>query len=80
MQTEWNSLETGKMYLYGMMEKKYISDQTSLPPELIERLVHETDPNLRKMLENNLPPANPVLSEISTKFTFETKNGLKILK
>ncbi len=62
------------------LAQEYVTDQTSLSPELIERLIHEADHNLRRLLENSLPPENPVLSEISTKFNFETKNGLKILK
>ncbi len=62
------------------LAQEYISDPTSLSPELIERLIHEIDPELRKMLENNLPPDNPVIKQISAKFAFKTQNGLKIFK
>ena len=53
------------------LAQEYITDPESLPAEQIERLVHETDHNIRKMLENNLSLDNPILSQISTKFTFK---------
>ena len=58
----------------------YIDDPKSLPAEEIERLVHEVDPELRKMLENSLPPSDAVIKQIPAKFAFQTQNGLKILK
>lgn len=59
---------------------QYISDPVNMPPDQIERLVHEADYNIRKILENALPPKNPLLLQISQKLSFETANGLKILK
>jgi hypothetical protein len=62
------------------LAQEYITDRKSLPSEQIERLVHEIDPEIRKMIENNLPSSDPIIAQMSTKFTFETENGLKILK
>ena len=62
------------------LAQEYIADTESFPPEQIERLVHEIDPETRKLLENNLPPDNPVIAQITSKFSFKTQNGLRILK
>ena len=62
------------------LAQDYIASPENMPPELIERLVHEVDPELRKMLENNLPPSDTVIEQISAKFAFRTENGLTILK
>jgi len=59
---------------------QYISNPTSLPPDQIERLVHEADHNIRKILENSLPPKNSVILRISQKFSFNARNNLKIFK
>ncbi|MHA1645953.1 MAG: hypothetical protein ACTSVL_00120 [Promethearchaeota archaeon] len=62
------------------LAQEYVTNPSSLSPELIDRLIHEIDPELRKMLENNLPPSNSVIKDISAKFSIETPKGLKILK
>jgi len=62
------------------LTQDYISEPKSLPPDQIERLVHEVDPEIRKMLENDLPPSDSLVKQISSKFTFSTENGLTILK
>ncbi|MHA1888044.1 MAG: hypothetical protein ACTSX0_08450, partial [Promethearchaeota archaeon] len=59
---------------------EYIADSKSLPAEEIERLIHETDPTLRKLLENSLPHSDSIIKDIAAKFAFQTQNGLKILK
>ena len=59
---------------------EYISTPKNLPTDQIERLVYEIDPELRKMLENNLQPTDPLIKKISEKNTFKTQNGLKIFK
>ena len=58
------------------LAQEYIVSPESLPSDQIERLIHEIDPNIRKLLENNLPFDNPVLIQISSKFNFKTQNGL----
>nr|QEE17986.1 hypothetical protein DSAG12_03824 [Candidatus Prometheoarchaeum syntrophicum] len=62
------------------LAQDYITDTKSLSSDQLERLIREVDPEIRKMLENNLPLDNAVLSQISTKFVFETPDGLNILK
>ncbi len=62
------------------LAKEYISDSKKIQPDQTERLIHEVDPELRKMLENNLPPSDPVIKKISAKFSFEIKKEFKILK
>ncbi|MHA1919379.1 MAG: hypothetical protein ACTSWX_06520 [Promethearchaeota archaeon] len=62
------------------LAQKYIADRSSLAPEQIERLIHEIDPQLRELLENNLPPTDPVIVKISSKFSFSSVIDLKILK
>ncbi len=57
----------------------YIADPSSMPPDQIERLIHEADHNIRKILENSLPPKDPAILQISQKIAFTTKNGLRIL-
>lgn len=59
---------------------KNVSPTLKIHPNQIERLVHEVDPELRKMLENNLPPSNSVIKQISAKFFIENKKKFKILK
>lgn len=62
------------------LAQEYIARAESLLPEQIERLVHEADPEIRKMLENNLSPSDSMVKQLSAKFSFETQNKLKILK
>ncbi|MBA7528016.1 hypothetical protein ES705_20199 [subsurface metagenome] len=62
------------------LAQKYITAPEKLLADQIDRLIHEVDPELRKILENNLPPSDPVISQISAKFTFESVNELKIFK
>ncbi len=62
------------------LAQEYVANPESYPPEQIERLVHEVDPEIRKMLENNLSPSDSVVKQLSTKFSYETQNKLKILK
>ncbi len=62
------------------LAQRYISNPESLPNHQIERLIHEADHDIRKLLENSLPSKNPTLLKISQKFSFKTANGLKILK
>ncbi len=59
---------------------QYISDPTSLPLDQIDRLIRESDHDIRKILENSLPPNNPVILQISQRISFKTQNGYKILK
>ncbi|QEE15776.1 hypothetical protein DSAG12_01603 [Promethearchaeum syntrophicum] len=62
------------------LAQDYITAPESIPPEQIERLVHEINPKIRKILENNLPPSDSIIKRISTKFSFRTENGLTLLK
>ena len=62
------------------LAQEYISDPKNLLPDQIERLTHETDPYLRKMLENNLPVTDPLIKQLSAKFSFKSPKDLKILK
>jgi len=59
---------------------QYIDDSSGIPPHQIARLIHEADHNIRKILENSLPPKNPTILKISQKIAFKAPNGFKILK
>jgi len=62
---------------------EYRSNPKSLTKDQIERLIHEADLNTAKILEDdkysNLPPNDPVIDQISQKFTIRTKNGIILL-
>ena len=62
------------------LAQDYITSPESIPSAQIERLVHEINPQIRKILENNLPPSDSIIKRISNKFSFRTENGLIILK
>ncbi len=57
-------------------------DPKSLPKDQIERLIHESDHESLKILEDdkysNLLPDDPVIEQISLKFTIDIRKG-KIL-
>ena len=61
---------------------EYRSNPKSLSKDQIERLIHEGDPYILKILEDDkystLLPDDPVIAQISKKFIIRTKNG-KIL-
>ncbi len=59
---------------------QYIANPSDMFPHQIERLIHEADHNIRKILENSLPPKDPTILAISQKIAFKTPNGFKILK
>jgi len=61
------------------LAQEYIADPKSLLVAQIERLIHEADYNIMKLLENNLSLNNFVLNKITEKFSFKTQKGL-ILK
>ncbi len=61
------------------LASQYISDPKSLTKDEIERLIHEASIPEKKLLENKLPPENPVLYEIIKRSAVELHNGLKIL-
>lgn len=61
---------------------EYRSNPKSLSKVKIDRLIHEGDPYILKILEDDkystLPPDDPIIGQISQKFIVRTKNG-KIL-
>ncbi len=61
---------------------EYRSNPKSLSKVKIERLIHEGDPYILKILEDDeystLSPDDPIITQISKKFIVKTKNG-KIL-
>ena len=58
---------------------QYRTNPKSLPKDQIERLIYEADPDSLKILENtdcsNLQSTDPVIVQISRKFSVITKNG-----
>lgn len=59
---------------------QYINNPEKFPPDQIERLIHEADHIIRKILENSLPANNPVILKISQKIAFKSPTGLVLLK
>ena len=58
---------------------QYRMDPKSLPKDQIERLIHEADHESLKILEDdkysNLLPDDPVIEQISLKFTIDIGKG-----
>ncbi len=62
------------------LAQQYVENPDSLTDTELERLGWEGGYKERQMLESTFPPDNPLLNEISQRFTHKLLSGLSILK
>ncbi|MHA1719208.1 MAG: hypothetical protein ACTSWX_16240 [Promethearchaeota archaeon] len=57
----------------------YLENPDNLNKDMKERLVHEADIRIMRMLESSLDLSDPLLAKISEKFSKSNKDGFRIL-